>query len=842
MTTGTQQPSEAQAPTAQRHACAHNLITMTNEGRPMNAINHELLPDRAVIRFSGELTWESATELADCIDNLTMRYFYKRIELVIHSPGGLAAALEHLNRSISAWRERGVHLRTRVIASAASAAAVLLSMGDERIAEPGARLLYHLSRAIDPGTVTAHASAEIHDELARIDTRIINQLVERALREPDAPRPHQAEPSDRRILKHLVEATAQRHGTSQSRSIRHLTKTLGCAVDAAARSRDRKALTRVYQALADTDRAISAPLARTLRLIDHIGVPDTADARPAGTPGLTVPEWRVLYGPRGDVSREVLTRHTLVLGETGSGKTASVIQPIVAAMARAPRERVGTGLIIDPKQELAPMLGRLAPHRLHHITPEDIVIDVMGAARSRLDADLAAHRWMTAARRILRRISSFLPSSPLNVLKPHQPAHGNAEFFHQEGTRLLTDVLAFILMLTAPATPPPEDWPPERAGLSYNPDPVGSDPVRAWVRDLHAKARASGNRARGPNIIALCLWALEGPLVTVREPSGPNDPDEPPRPRTWFFADLAKHFQLVWASANEEEGEEGAAVLQRIQGCWKPIALNLNVQGQYEGVLGTARTICSEFASPTIARNLYFGCEPSLRGAREATFDFRELVSRRGDGRLVLFQPARDRSDDLLALALKTLFFEAVLSNPEREANDPTMPLVGYVADEFHRFVTSDETHGEQSFLNTCRSFGAFCVLATQSVTSIEHALSLGAGHEMSSQTAVQMLCDNTASKFYFRTTNPDTAAQLSKLYPAQPGYPCLVRARPITRLGQGECYAALADTRFERHQLDRFTFEQKAELTHSAEVVRDTAGARRRDRRRSHHARATAR
>ena len=124
----------------------------------MDTVDYELLHDHAVIRFSGELTWESATELANLIDTLTMRYFYKRIELVIHSPGGLAAALEHLARAIAGWRERGVHLRTRVVASAASAAAVLLSMGDERIAEPEARLLYHLSRVLDPGTVTAQRS------------------------------------------------------------------------------------------------------------------------------------------------------------------------------------------------------------------------------------------------------------------------------------------------------------------------------------------------------------------------------------------------------------------------------------------------------------------------------------------------------------------------------------------------------------------------------------------------------------------------------------------------------------------------------------------------------------
>ena len=70
--------------------------------------------------------------------------------------------------------------------------------------------------------------------------------------------------------------------------------------------------------------AAPAPQARppsvgTLRLVDRVGAaPATETARP-GVEGLTVPEWGVLYPPHGTVPREVLTRHTLVLGETGSG-------------------------------------------------------------------------------------------------------------------------------------------------------------------------------------------------------------------------------------------------------------------------------------------------------------------------------------------------------------------------------------------------------------------------------------------------------------------------------------------------------------------------------------------
>ena len=794
----------------------------------MNTINCDLLHDHAVIRFSGDLTWESATELAKSIDTLTMRYFYKRIELVIHSPGGIAAALEHLGRSISGWRERGVHLRTRVIASAASAAAVLLSMGDERIAEPEARLLYHLSRVLDPGVVTAHASAQIHDELARIDERIIRCLVERALRDSNAAQPHQAAPSDRRMLMHLIEATPQSQDTRSSRSVKHLAKALGRAVDDAVRADDRKALTRVYQALAETDLAISAALARTLRLIDHVGAPDTHNAQPAGTPGLTIPQWRMLYGPSGNVSREVLTRHALVLGETGSGKTASAILPVVAAMARAPRERLGVGLVIDPKRDLAPMLQRLAPRRLHHIASEDIVLDVMSDQHSRLAEDLAEHRWVSAATRILRRMSSFLPNAALRVMGPHQRAAGNAEFFDQEGTRFMTDVLAFILMVTAPAAPPPDDW-LDRCETPFDdtidPDlleqsPDGVDPVRQWVRELHARARALAIHARGPNIIALCRWALEGPLVMVREQFVSNSYNGSPT-ATWFFAEVATRAELVCRSLSAE----GTEVLQRIQNGWRSTALKSGSQGQHEGVVAVARTICDEFASPTVSHSLYFGCEPGLRVAQENTFDFRELVSRQGDGRLVLFQPARNGIDDLIALVLKALFFEAVLSDPDRVGGDLTMPLVGYVADESHRFVTSDVVHGEQSFLDTCRSFGAFCVLATQSVASIDHALSVGGGSETTNRTARKILWNNTANKFFFRSTDYDTAAALSTLCPVQPGLPCLTEMRPITNLVPGECYVALADGRFERHQLDRFIFEEKAELTCS-EAVADTASA----------------
>ena len=157
--------------------------------------------------------------------------------------------------------------------------------------------------------------------------------------------------------------------------------------------------------------------------------------------------------------------------------------------------------------------------------------------------------------------------------------------------------------------------------------------------------------------------------------------------------------------------------------------------------MGHAASVIEEFARPSVERVVYFGCERAVREARAGSrtesgedgaedaapgrfLDFRECVSRReGAGTVYVYQPSRHRHDELIAKACKSLFFEAVLDNEARRAPDSALPLAGYIADEFQRFVTADAVHGEQSFLDVCRAFGAFAVLACQSVASLRYAL-----------------------------------------------------------------------------------------------------------------------
>ena len=192
--------------------------------------------------------------------------------------------------------------------------------------------------------------------------------------------------------------------------------------------------------------------------------------------------------------------------------------------------------------------------------------------------------------------------------------------------------------------------------------------------------------------------------------------------------------------------------------------------------------------------------------------------TRGGEGAVFVFQPARDQLDNLVAVALKALFFEAVLSCPDRVRGDPTVPLAMYIADEFQRYITSDAVHGEQSFFDTCRSHRAACLVACQSVASLEHALSEGAGGARRDAAALAVLWTNTANKLVFRTTDPATAHRLEGLCPQRPGLVDVVRARPPATLGVGECYAALADGRFERRQLEPLVLEPVREAQASRE------------------------
>ena len=316
-------------------------------------------------------------------------------------------------------------------------------------------------------------------------------------------------------------------------------------------------------------------------------------------------------------------------------------------------------------------------------------------------------------------------------------------------------------------------------------------------------ARGASGASPAPNVLALAAWCLDGSLMALPRRDVtftiPANGQKVEPPSQWLFARIARG---ALAGLCAEPGE-GRDLCERVLGYWASI---VEVDRQYAGTRGSASAVFSDFATPSIASTLYLGCEPGFAAAGNGNgLDFARLVGRDAPGTLVLFEPSRDGLDNLVAIALKALFFESVLDDPDRAGGATDLPLVGYVADEFHRFVTSDPLHGEQSFLDTCRSFSAFCVLACQSLASIEHALAHRSGTYQQNRTSVEILWSNTANKLVFRSTDVQTGDWVAELSPFRPGLASVARVRPVSTLVPGECYAALADGRFERRRLGCF-------------------------------------
>ena len=229
----------------------------------------------------------------------------------------------------------------------------------------------------------------------------------------------------------------------------------------------------------------------------------------------------------------------------------------------------------------------------------------------------------------------------------------------------------------------------------------------------------------------------------------------------------------------------------------------------YMGLFGFAKPTFTDFSDSGPAQALFFGCEPfllardTMTGSDEPLNMFTAAINSDNGGTVYVYQPSLGYGRDaLVARALKAQFFEAVLSDPKRQENGSEMPLVAYVADEFHRFITSDVVHGEQSFFDTCRSFGAFCVVASQSMSSLHHALA-GESFTNKDEKAVEILLNNTGTKLFFRTTDRALHETIDRLCPLTPYLSKPTQVRPPSTLRPGECYAVVTDGRFLRCKID---------------------------------------
>ena len=721
--------------------------------------------DHASVLLDGDLDWPKVHDLVHAIETAVEFYLYGLVEIRVRSAGGSNEPLRHILERLRVWREQGVRFRTRAVGRTSSAAALLVALGDERVVDPGVPLLFHGASMYRRGELTAAECGALHSKLLKANERMISRLVDRAIAGPLIEVEHAAEPSDRDVVEALCVGAAPDPGGTAPARVQTLATALGQTVDEAVRERDRKTLAHIYQRLFEIDRPISGKLTRTLRLVDRVGAPGPASRHIQDDLSVTVPASPGLDLSADKLPPEALLRHVLVLGDDQSAVTRLCLAPVVAALARAGRGEVGSVLVLNPDSALRSVLESVAGDRLLVLDADSLVLDLM-SDRPSLASALKAGQWMTAATHIVERTLALVSGSPAQVLLD---VSGKViEPLVREGLSLALSVVAFVLMLIAPDGRRPEGWPP---GGAFDDE---------LFRDLIERARG-GDGVPGPNVLSLASWLL-GVVPGLL-------PAHSARAAADAFARLG---------SQEREVERGLSDAS--------YALS-GGDGNDRAVLAVAQAVMTPFASSATRTSLYFGCEPGLE-QREA-LDFSALVSGGGESRFIVHVPREDNAAGLLATALKTVFFEAVLAPAAQAPGGTPPPHCGYIARDFERYATE----ADRVFLERGQSAGVFAVLASRSVTSIEHALGeLPRGEALS-----HALLAATGTKLLFRSTDHRTQELARRLPPCRPNLANVLDVRPVSGLGSDEAYVSRPDGRFERWRLAPWTGSAPENVTPEA-------------------------
>ena len=87
--------------------------------------------DAVRLRFKGTVDMDSVLALCDEIDLAISYYQYPQVVVELESPGGDLRALDHYTSRLTGWRQKyDLRVATLGLGNVASAAAVMLSLGD----------------------------------------------------------------------------------------------------------------------------------------------------------------------------------------------------------------------------------------------------------------------------------------------------------------------------------------------------------------------------------------------------------------------------------------------------------------------------------------------------------------------------------------------------------------------------------------------------------------------------------------------------------------------------------------------------------------------------------------
>lgn len=207
--------------------------------------------NKAVITLTEEINFKSIHQLVRDIELIVNYYSFNRVKIEINSPGGELKALQLFIAKLVGWRKNGVVIETHAMSNVASAAAVMLSLGDlgYRTAMTDAEVLYHNVRVIGQMVITSDKARQLNEDLTRIDQKILNALMQHN--------------------KSCLESGFNQNEALPMQSIKIGTKTLKPKMNKTLPGYTHYVKS-VYQDLFDMDVYLTAQQAVDLKLIDHV--------------------------------------------------------------------------------------------------------------------------------------------------------------------------------------------------------------------------------------------------------------------------------------------------------------------------------------------------------------------------------------------------------------------------------------------------------------------------------------------------------------------------------------------------------------------------------------------
>ena len=491
---------------------------------------------------------------------------------------------------------------------------------------------------------------------------------------------------------------------------------------------------------------------------EYIIIPDedllTKLPNPDNNIGLTVPAFQPITGSDRIEFKDFLDRHLLILGETGSGKTYSAILPIVNALVDSKENFPFSAFIVDPKQN-----------------------EIRDS--------------------IMERVKSCEQNKIIEIFKKNGSVNYKIDLFEGIRDKDFDVKIDFLFKLSAEFNKSingyHSDWANFAKKLMINLLKIDYEIKRRLEHDKNFSIENENIKD----------------IFSLFKNQFPDKFDFEEENNQRYFKKLGL---LVDKLDQMREDFINLNILM------ENIGLSTIIAPLYIGMSSETFTSVQLSCMPffnDIANNFIeelFITDPFTEESKIKK-DYKNLLSIKDaliKRKIIIYSIPIKTMDahTLAATIIKRIVFKFSFETYEERKKNGDIKIF-YIADEFHRFITGDSESGEQSFLDRCRSYNVSCILATQSISSMNYGLNINTGYidDNDYNSSLDIILNNIGTKLFFRSTDSSTQKKLKTFLPPNPyrrvdcGH--VADVFTMSMLSRGECYFMATSGKWGRSKIE---------------------------------------